>query len=674
MHAASADNMRHFLGTIVTKYEGQSKQGVPTWGIIDGQQRLTTISILLIAMRDYMTETRKRLKTLSADELHGEYLVNPHKTGEDMYRLVLRRNDKDALCALVNCDLSQVPAEYACVKANYDWFRSKIADADLGKLWSGIDRLLIAAVEVESSDDAQAIYESLNNTGINLSKSDLIRNRILMGLPADEQARLYGRYWTEIEDLFLGEKKEVFVDFVGCYLDMKRQRRDRTDRGLIYDPAFREFWREIEKGGAGAIEPALQDILDHARRYAEFRYGRLEKSRSRKKLSKGRESRYAPIRHSKPVAITVMRLLECRDREDCEFSEDRFLDALRVIESYLMRRDVCQRPGSSYRRVFAELASGIGASDPLMDLKVVFRMIPRKHAGYEFPSDTDFRAKLIGEDLYREDGENKACKRFLDGILNYETKEPDPHTHTYSIEHIMPQGNPRDEWKEMLGDEWKEIQEEWKHRLGNLTLTGYNQEYSNRSFAEKKKIENGFNDSAIRLNKYVREQEEWTRREMEERTGDLAERSLKIWKALEVDASEVLRWRKEREKAKSRVKMSEQVSAVFDDLHRRILDLGEDINTFNEAMTVSYHRRRFFLEILPQRTKLMLLLALDFDSAEDPSGKKKDPRERRSITGSQYKIEVRTIYSIPILAGRAPKDEMVKAAIHLIEQAYRAAE
>ena len=677
-HAATADKP-HFLGTIVTKEEGFSDQGVTKRGIIDGQQRLTTLLLLLVAMRDHIKKTGKRPRMVSSPKsIENDYLVNDETRGDDHYRLLLRRNDKEALCALVDGkERAAVASETVCLKDNYKWFQTNLEHADLDSIWSGIRKLLIIVVQVESDDDAQAIFESLNSTGIGLRQSDLIRNRILMRLSPDEQELFYCRYWTKIEKLF-SRRKDDFDDFASCYLDLKNKGKSRTKAGPAVYSAFRAFWRDIEGTDEPDIDKALQDILDHALRYAEFRYGRPKTDPAIKDRGERREGRYAAIRHSNPAAITVMRLLECRDRKDGDFSEDEFLDALRMIESYLMRRDVCQRAGNSYPSVFAELARGIGDSDPLTDLKVVLQRIPIRHTGYGFPSDADFRASLMSEKLYREGGENKACRRLLDGIEIYETKEPDVRLQKYQIEHIMPQGDLPTDWRDMLGDDWKKIHEEWRHRLGNLTLTGYNQKMSNRPFNEKKTIPGGFDDSAVQLNKSVRKQDRWTVNEMEARTKDLAEQSLEIWRALEVEKSEVLRWREERTRTQNEVEMLGAARVVFDSLHEQILGLG-NVTKLNELDSVSYHRPGFFLEIKPQSTQLTLLLALDFDKADDPSGKKEDSRDRKAVSKARYMQQAGTIYPIKVPA-RTPMDrvlarteEEVEAAFHLIRQAYQAA-
>ena len=375
-HAATGDKP-HFLGTIVTKDEGLSDQGVAKKGIIDGQQRLATLLLLLVAMRDHIKKTGKRPRMVSsAKEIENHYLVNDEQKGDDHYRLLLRRNDKEELCALVDGrQRTQVTSESGCLKDNYNWFQKNLDHADLDSIWLGIQKLLVVAVHVDSADDAQAIFESLNSTGIGLRQSDLIRNRVLMRLSPEEQKLLYNRYWTKIEKLFSG-RKDDFDDFASCYLDLKNKSKNRTKAGPAVYSAFRKFWRDTEGAGETDIDKALQDILDHALRYAEFRYGRPKTDLAIKDRGERREGRYAAIRHSNPAAITVMKLLECRDRKDGDFSEDKFLDALRMIESYLMRRDVCQRAGNSYPSVFAELARGIGDSDPLTDLKVVLKRIP----------------------------------------------------------------------------------------------------------------------------------------------------------------------------------------------------------------------------------------------------------------------------------------------------------
>ena len=224
----------------------------------------------------------------------------------------------------------------------------------------------------------------------------------------------------------------------------------------------------------------------------------------------------------------------------------------------------------------------------------------------------------------------------------HESREPTD-TSKYSIEHIMPQNEKLlPEWKRMLGEGWRDVQREWLHRLGNLTLTGYNSTYSDRAFDEKKTIEGGFAESSVRLNKFVREQEDWIPRVMEQRGTELASRALVIWPKLVVDkvliaaASEVDMRERAQRRDVSKVQMSPAARQLFALLRQKILSLDSDIIELAEQKSVSYHGPAFFLEVLPRKNRIGLLLAVAFNEVNDSSGMAEDT--------SQWKFFVNAVY------------------------------
>jgi predicted transport protein len=257
----------------------------------------------------------------------------------------------------------------------------------------------------------------------------------------------------------------------------------------------------------------------------------------------------------------------------------------------------------------------------------------------------------------------------LDELENYDTKELTD-TSSYSIEHIMPQ-NARlsADWRKMLGENWKEVQIAWLHRLGNLTLTGYNSKYSDRPFDLKKSVAGGFAFSSVRLNKFVRDQSVWTAKEMSARTDTLAQKAAAIWPALSAPQSviDAANRREMQELAARRnigtVKMSAEATALFEKLRPQVLALDSDILEIAEAKSVSYHNSEFFLEVIPRRYKLMLLLALDFNEIDDPSGLAEDTTERKFFVHAKYEGGV---------ALKISDVASIASAIPLIRQAHAA--
>lgn len=650
---AGSEAGKHFLGAIVCSPAKDLATGFPRWQVIDGQQRLTTLTLLFAAMRDHLLETEQQdVGGITPERIDDEYLKNRHgRKPNDRYRLLLRRHDRDALCRLIDRrPRHEVVSE--AIDTAYSYFRKELRTARFGEVWRGIHSLGIVEVTLKGDDDAQAIFESLNATGLELNKSDLIRNCILMGLPEPEQTAMYNEHWVVIEKLFRNEKDRVFDNFARDYLDLRQRNEAQTRRESIY-PEFRSFWKNREED----LESALRDMVRHARYYASVLVGPGETS--------DREERYRGIRQLRAApAITAMRLLACLENSP-DFGERDFLKALDLIESYLVRRSVCGESTRGYDTVFAVLTSKIGTRRPLLDLKTAFRLLP---AGQGFPSNDAFLHALQEKKVYGL----RACKLILDRLENHGTKEPS-NTGAYTIEHILPR-NPKliSQWTDMLGPDWQAVQETWVHRLGNLTLTGYNPEYSDRSFSEKKTMDGGFRQSAVRLNSLVAEKARWTATEIEERTNILAERALSIWPPLEVDQSVVdrarVRERLRRAEAAGRtvakIAVTPPIRELFGRLRRNIAKLGGEITVIPEPKSVSYHRARYFAEIVPQKNRLQLLLALEFEHIAEPPKRAKDLRTR--VAGSQHTEDSGTLFSIT-------DERTMEEALPLIQQAHSAA-
>ena len=331
-----------------------------------------------------------------------------------------------------------------------------------------------------------------------------------------------------------------------------------------------------------------------------------------------------------------MRLYDCR--EDGRLSDGDFTAALDVVESYLMRRAVAGSQTRSYWDVFAGFANRIDNQRPLDSL--ILSMV-RQQGTYSFPRDDAFRQSLQESNLYRL----RVCKQLLSRLENAGSKEPSP-TGTYSIEHVMPQNDDLSlEWQTMLGERWQEIHGVWLHRLGNLTLTAYNARYSDRPFEEKKTIPGGFNEAAVRLSKFIRDKTAWTETEMKERGRLLADRAMEIWRLSKPDpeyAEEVrireLRAREARTNVLN-IPMPNRLHSVFTFLHKEITNMEDGIIAVQERNSACYYSRdhQFFLEVLPQRYGLKLLLDLDISEVDDPQGIAKDANDWKFIPLSTFR-------------------------------------
>jgi predicted transport protein len=627
LHIASDKSSRaHFLGSVVYVSTGDSSAGFTRWLLIDGQQRLTTLTLLLAALRAHILETgwKGTEDSPTATRIEAYFLKNVQEERSRRHKLVLRRHDQDTLLAIL--DSTEMPPEPSeRIRDNYEFFREQIAQADPDEIYLGLDRLVIVDVTLDrGTDDPQLIFESLNSTGIDLSESDLIRNFLLMRLPEKEQTRLYESYWSKLESEFRGSER-TFDAFLRDYLAFKSKASKQEKADAIYQ-SFRRSFSDLQKS-CGDLESLLGEMLRFGRYHAAFSIGTPLVPALSDNLSGLRRLVDVP-------ALLVMRLFDCHDR--CKtLSLEEFQAAIRIMESYIFRRAICGEQTRGYWQVFANLAYGVDEDEPLLSLRVA---LARQADSYAFPGDSDFRRELVERDIYGL----RVCSYLLDCLENHGNKEP-TNTSGYTIEHILPQNNKLPEaWQAMLGKEWKVIQDKWLHRLGNLTLTGYNSTYSDHPFEEKKSIPGGFAESSVRLNKYVREQVKWTPVEMEQRGQFLADHALKIWQGLQVDAAaiELARQADLRELAGRRdvakVPMSAAARSLFHKLSPRIHAIDPTILELAESKSVSYHATGFFLEVLPRKHRLNLLLPLDHGEVNDPHGLASDATEWKFLFYAKY--------------------------------------
>ena len=610
----------HFIGSVVYIQTGDSSAGFTRWLLIDGQQRVTTITLLLTALRDHIRETGWQGSDdgPTVKRIDAYFLRNLQEEGEREVKLKLRRHDDATLQALINGQ-SEPATPSTRIRDNYDLFRELLEDADPEAVYRGLNRLLLVDVTLDRGiDDPQLIFESLNSTGEDLSPSDLIRNFILMRLPEKEQTRLYETYWNRIEELFRGSER-VFDNFIRDYLALRSHstKLERSDR--VYD-AFRRTFADIGDD-IPALEKLLAELLRRGRQYAAFAVGGGNDARA---------VAFARLRRLGDVpAILVMRLLEAQETSNT-LTDAELLEAVELLESYLLRRAVVGAQTRGYGLEFAKLAQKIDETRPLASLKAAMARMP---ASYAFPQDDAFRAALEDRDMYHK----RVCFHLLEGLENRGSKEISD-TSKYSIEHVMPQNERLVEaWREMLGPDWQQVQKTWLHRLGNLTLTGYNPTYSDRPFEEKKTIKGGFQQSSVRLNQDIRDKLKWTPKEMEARGKRLADRALKIWPRLEADEAVIKAMELEELRAKaqrrsiSQVPMSSDAAALFKALPAELHAAFPDVIETAEHKSVSYHDPEFFLEVIPRKHGLVLVVDLDFNEVEADEGFAEDASDRSFV-------------------------------------------
>ena len=653
LRAGEGSDGGHFMGSFVYA-EGNASAAFSQWLVIDGQQRLTTLTLLLVALRDHIHEIGWDGEEPTQEQIDTYFLKNMLERGDRNYKLALRRHDDETLRSLLDGDdPSKLANTSDLIVDAYEFFREKLISphGDVVEIYRGIGRLHVVDVKLEHHlDNPQLVFESLNSTGVDLTESDLIRNYLLMGLPEADQTQMYEDYWNEVETLFrdVGSSPDVFLrDFVA--FQRKFTTQIRADR--IYSE-FKKFW-QLEN--AKSLSDRLKDIVRSARYYAAFLQPETIETKSiRDAMSLVRR---LGIVHATPI----MRLYECYERET--LSEEEFVKTLNLIESFLVRRSVLQLQTRSYWSVFARMAHAIDEQHPFTSFQVALA-----RQSYKFPADQDFMTALRERDLYNL----RICWHILSQFENAGYAEPSPTTE-YSIEHIMPQwigGVP--DWQEMLGTDWEDVHWAWVNRLGNLTLTAYNSAYSNRPFHEKKAVKGGFAQSAVRLNEYVRKQSRWTPTEMRERGKMLSERALEIWPDHGADeklvAEDKLRELRTKSAAKNsdELKMRSRVRLLLHEIRDSIRELGECLEVVERKSVCFYDGSAdFFAEMLPMSSYVRILVPIDFDEIVDPKGIAKDV--------SLWKFLPNVVHRDCGVFIEVWEDKQIPAAVAMIRQARQIA-
>ena len=652
---SDANTKAHFVGSVVYVAAEESSAKITRWLLIDGQQRLTTVSLLLAALRNRLPAEEPASENPVDDnglptrlELEDYYLRNTHGRGDRRHKLQLRRADHETMAAIV--DAKECPAGASeRIRENLEFFDEQLNNVDLDIVYRGIKKLV--AVDVcltRGQDDPQMIFESLNSTGLDLTQADLIRNFVLMRQDEELQTRLYDDYWQPIEQAFGARYRTDFDKFVRDYLTLQLKPSKQLKADEIYQH-FRTYFYGVE--GSNPVEDTLAELKRFGTYYVAFSLVQEENPALRVAFRRLR----LLVEVASPL---VLKLYDCYSRAKTLPVKD-FVTAVELLESYVFRRSACAMQTRSLAQIFASLAYRIKEDAPLVSLKVALHLQGKKR---RFPSDVEFREALETRDVY----DMRNCHYLLDRLENESKEKID--TERFTIEHVMPQNETLSaEWQAMLGEDWQNVQQLWLHHLGNITLTGYNAEYSDRSFADKKTIAGGFNDSPLRLNRFIRKQDRWTATEMDERGRQLAKKAVTIWPALTVDAETVREAELEERKTQAAryslddLEFDPDSRALFDALRPQIMALGNDIVEFCGAKTVTYRVYDFLLEIIPRKRRLMLSFNLDYENCDDPSQRASDATERAFV--------IHATESGGVLFDLRDSSQF-GAAIHIARQAY----
>ena len=613
VRASRGDVQAHFIGSIVYIDTGiYQVSGANTIQVIDGQQRLTTLSLLLRALADALSADGDGSAGI-ARKLEKAYLLQEEDEDpgvELRYKLVLTKGDRDTFMRLV--DSREIdPAHAPRLVDNHQFFLEQLQRTTLTaeQVLAGIEKLTVVDIALDRDhDNPQLIFESLNSTGLDLSQADLIRNYVMMGLPPKEQAEVYTNSWYPLEQSFPAEHQELFDRFMRDYLTMKTGQIPKIDRVF-------ESFKAFAQAGDRTTADLVADVYQHSKNWVQLAFDRAADPALRAAIG---DLNQLKVDVAYPFLMDVL-----DDHAHGKIKAAELLEVVRLVESYVFRRVIAGIPTNILNKTFAGLVREVDESNYMESLKAALLL---KESYARMPGDVEFRREFVIKDVYNFRSRNYLLRK----LENYDRKEP-VDVDSYTIEHVMPQ-NPdlSAEWQEELGPDWKTVQERWLHTIGNLTLTGYNSELSDHSFGQKLTIKGGFRDSPLRLNRYLATLDKWGEEEIQKRAEMLGDTALKIWPAPALSEGTVNKYRKTKAKVGAVYTLDDyaalmgEVRPLFDELRKRILNLDAGVYEEVRKQYIAYKLTTNFVEIVPLASELKLYLDVTIDELNDPKDLARD--------------------------------------------------
>ncbi len=632
----------HFIGSVVYIEQGlyQISSQSPLL-VIDGQQRLTTAMLLLEALSRHLGDSEP-IEGFSAEKLRNYYLLNPYEKGERKYKLILTQTDKDSLLALVT--QKPLPENHSLrVKENFNFFDKKIEklNNNLEQLCRGLAKLIIVDIALSrDQDNPQLIFESMNSTGKALSQADLIRNFVLMGLEPEHQAKLYNNHWRPMEIEFGQEGYGSYFDsFMRHYLTVKTGDIPRIDG--VYD-AFKQHAQNAETMGLG-VDQLVADIHAFASYFCAMA---LDKETDNQLSMAFKDLRELKVDVAYPLLLDLY-----DDYNQGQLTKKDFHIAIRLIEAYVFRRAVCAIPTNSLNKTFATFHKSLDKERYLESFKAHLLGL---RSYKRFPRNDEFKRDLVLRDLYTI----RSRSYWLRRLENFERKERVP-VHEYTVEHIMPQNEKLSkEWQNELGEEWVRVHETYLHTLGNLTLTGYNSEYSDRPFTDKRDMSGGFKYSPLILNEGLGAVEVWNEQAIKARANQLANRAIKVWDTPSL-TEEVLRTYQKTPPKQGSYTLADHpqlskgmpMRELFEQLRNEIMALDPSVTEDILKLYVAFKADTNFVDVVPQKSRLRLTLNIPFHELNDPKGIARDVSNLGRWGNGDVEIGLSDISDLPYVMG-----------------------
>lgn len=506
----------HFFGSIVfvLQHDGACEEHI----IIDGQQRLTTVSLLLLAIKNYLLSDKDASALLSPNKI-ASYLTDEYADNEKKLKLKLVQGDDEAYSRLLE---NKIISEDTFIRNNYEYFWEEVnkkTPNEVVTLFEAIKKLDIVTVALELSegDDPQLIFESMNSTGLDLEESDKIRNYVLMKMEAKNQLKFYKKYWEPLEEEI---DREDITRFFRYYLNVKL-RKSIAEKNL-----YKEFKNYKEDHVTLSNEDMLEDILKYSRYFKRI----VDPQKDDRCSNALNVIRKLEINTCIPLIMDIFNA-----EEMSAISSENAQKAIEIIENYIVRREICGLETNQLNKVFVSLGQEVQRdieNDDADYFEAFKREILKKTGKARFPNNHDFRDRFFTYELYN--AKSSMRKYILTKLENSDLKErvaveEQINDGTLTIEHIMPQ-TLTDEWKQSLGESWELIYTKYLNTPGNLTLTGYNSDYGNATFEKKLNLpKKGFKFSKLSLNEYVKTCDKWGEEEILARAEYLYKLAEKIW-------------------------------------------------------------------------------------------------------------------------------------------------
>ena len=633
----------HFTGSIVYIEKGlyQVSSQSPLL-VIDGQQRLTTVMLILEALARHVGDGEP-LDGFSAKKLRSYYLLNPLEEGERGFKLLLTQTDKQSLLALMQQKPESTGNSLRIVQ-NFDFFHKRVralGTTGLVPLCKGLAKLTIVDVALSrEQDNPQLIFESMNSTGRELSQADLIRNFILMGLEPGHQTRLYEEHWRPMEIAFGQEAYGTHFDgFMRHYLTLKTG--EIPNVRAVYE-AFKSHSRSPEVAATG-VDTLVADIHGYADYYCAMA---LDKEQDNDLSLVFRDLRELKVDVAFPFLLELY-----DDYARGILPKLNLIESVRLIEAYVFRRAVCAIPTNSLNKTFATFGRALKKDQYVQSIQAHLLTLPSYR---RFPDDEEFKRELVVRDLYKFPRRSYWLRR----LENHERKERVP-VDEYTIEHIMPQNeNLSAEWRATLGPEWQQVQARWLHTLGNLTLTGYNAEYSDHPFVKKRDMTGGLRESPLRLNEGLGALDVWNEDTIRERAERLATKATKVWArpVLPIDILVAFRKKPETPSGYSlsdhpHLASSSPMWSVFEAFRKSVLSLDSCVSEEFLKLYVAYKAETNFVDVVPQQSRLRLSLNLKFHELHDPRGLARDVTNLGRWGNGDAEVALSAVDELPYVMG-----------------------